>query len=196
MIIHTCSSFGRKILPSLMVVFYFGPLPVPGKIISWSEVNSNALSVLFLIFALTMTHFSERLAKLDMFSNRGNRRHTLSYECDQEKKIHFNSLFNNLGAIVRNGLYNLSHQTFSFSVHIWDSPEQVTEQRFKFTRVKFVTIRHLFFVLTNIFRFIQTYGQAQHIYYNLFIYIEPEANLYNKIPLMWILSSILMLETH
>ena len=72
-----------------MVVLYFGPLPVPGKIISWSEVNSNALSVLFLIFVLTMTHFSERLAKLDMFSNRGNRRHTLSCECDQEKKNPF-----------------------------------------------------------------------------------------------------------
>jgi len=30
---------GRKIPPSLMVVFYFGPLPVPGTIISWSEVK-------------------------------------------------------------------------------------------------------------------------------------------------------------
>ena len=171
MIINTCSSFGRKILPSLMVVFYFGPLPVLGKINFTERGYFYALSVLFLIFVLSMTHFLERLAKLDMFSNRGNRRHTLSCECDQEKKIHFISLFNHLEAIVRNGLHNLSHQTFSFSVHIWDTPEQVTELRFKFTRVKFVTIRHSFFILTNIFRFIQTYGQAQHIQYNLFIYI-------------------------
>ena len=167
---------GRKIPPSLMVVFYFGPLPVPdfqGPLFNGAKLKFYALSVLFLIFVLTMTHFSERLAKLDTFSNRGNRRHTLSCECDQEKKIHFISLFNHLEAIVRNGLHNLSHQTFSFSVHIWDTPEQVTELRFKFTRVKFVTIRHSFFILTIVCRFIQTYGQAQHIHYNLFIYKKP-----------------------
>ena len=140
---------------------------------NYSDGGGVCISVLFLIFVWTMTHFSERLAKLDTFSNWGNRRHTLSCECDQEKKIHFISLFNHLEAIVRNGLHNLSHQTFSFSAHIWDTPEQVTELRFKFTRVKFVTIRHSFFILTNVCRFIQTYGQAQHIHYNLFIYKKP-----------------------
>ena len=126
--------------------------------------------MLFLIFVLTMTLFLERLVKLDTFSNRANRRHTLSCECGQEKKFHLILLFYNLEAIVRNDLHNLFHQTFSFSVHIWDTPEEVMELRFKFTSVKFVTIRHSFFILTNICRFIQIYGQAQHILYN-FIYI-------------------------
>ena len=153
-----------------MVVFYFGPLPVPWKIISWSEVNSMHFRCSFWFLCWPWPFFLERLVKLDTFSNRANRRHTLSCECDQEKKFHFILLFYNLEAIVRNDLHNLSHQTFSFSVHIWDTPEQVMALRLKFASVKFVTIRHSFFILTNICRFIQTYGQAQHILCN-YIYI-------------------------